>query len=51
MKMTIEAVFARILQRDGLQCAFWIVGSAFMLIADLFPSAGSISGIAYRTKV
>ena len=40
MKMTIEEAFIKVLQDHGIQHAFGIIGSAFMPISDLFPSAG-----------
>ena len=40
MKMTTEEAFIKVLQDHGIQHAFGIIGSAFMPISDLFPSAG-----------
>ena len=38
--MTTEEAFIKVLQDHGIQHAFGIIGSAFMPISDLFPSAG-----------
>ncbi|MEO1732736.1 MAG: sulfoacetaldehyde acetyltransferase [Pseudomonadota bacterium] len=40
MKMTTEEAFVKTLQRNGIQHAFGIIGSAMMPISDLFPVAG-----------
>jgi sulfoacetaldehyde acetyltransferase len=40
MKMTTEEAFVKVLQRHGIEHAFGIIGSAFMPISDLFPTAG-----------
>ncbi len=40
MKMTTEEAFVKVLQMHGIAHAFGIIGSAFMPISDLFPSAG-----------
>ena len=40
MKMTTEEAFIKVLQAHGIQHAFGIIGSAFMPISDLFPTAG-----------
>ncbi len=40
MKMTTEEAFVKVLQRNGIEHAFGIIGSAFMPISDLFPRAG-----------
>jgi sulfoacetaldehyde acetyltransferase len=40
MKMTTEEAFVKVLQMQGIEHAFGIIGSAFMPISDLFPSAG-----------
>lgn len=40
MKMTTEEAFVKVLQMHGIEHAFGIIGSAFMPISDLFPSAG-----------
>ena len=39
-KMTTEEAFVKVLQMHGIENAFGIIGSAFMLISDLFPKAG-----------
>ena len=39
-KMTTEEAFVKVLQLHGIEHAFGIIGSAFMPISDLFPSAG-----------
>ena len=46
MKMTTEEAFVKVLQMHGIEHAFGIIGSAMMPISDLFPAAGSSSGIA-----
>jgi sulfoacetaldehyde acetyltransferase len=38
--MTTEEAFVKVLQRHGIANAFGIIGSAFMPISDLFPTAG-----------
>ena len=40
MKMTTEEAFVKVLQRHGIEHVFGIIGSAFMPISDLFPTAG-----------
>ncbi|MGR3714422.1 MAG: sulfoacetaldehyde acetyltransferase [Shimia sp.] len=40
MKMTTEEAFVKVLQRQGIEHAFGIIGSAMMPISDLFPKAG-----------
>lgn len=40
MKMTTEEAFVKVLQMNGIEHAFGIIGSAFMPISDLFPKAG-----------
>lgn len=40
MKITTEEAFVKVLQMHGIEHAFGIIGSAFMPISDLFPSAG-----------
>ncbi len=40
MKMTTEEAFVKVLQRNGIEHAFGIIGSAFMPVSDLFPRAG-----------
>jgi len=40
MKMTTEEAFVKVLQAHGIRHAFGIIGSAFMPISDLFPTAG-----------
>jgi sulfoacetaldehyde acetyltransferase len=40
MKMTTEEAFVKVLQMHGIEHAFGIIGSAFMPISDLFPTAG-----------
>ncbi len=39
-KMTTEEAFVKVLQLNGVNQAFGIIGSAFMPISDLFPKAG-----------
>ena len=39
-KMTTEEAFVKVLQLNGIDQAFGIIGSAFMPISDLFPKAG-----------
>ena len=38
-KMTTEEAFVKVLQLNGINQAFGIIGSAFMPISDLFPKA------------
>jgi len=38
--MTTEEAFVKVLQLNGINQAFGIIGSAFMPISDLFPKAG-----------
>ena len=40
MRMTTEEAFVKVLQRNGIEHSFGIIGSAFMPISDLFPEAG-----------
>ena len=40
MKMTTEEAFVKVLQMNGIEHVFGIIGSAFMPISDLFPKAG-----------
>ncbi|MBF9052012.1 sulfoacetaldehyde acetyltransferase [Roseobacter sp. HKCCD9010] len=40
MKMTTEEAFVKVLQMQGIDNAFGIIGSAMMPISDLFPAAG-----------
>ena len=40
MKMTTEEAFVKVLQMQGIEHAFGIIGSAMMPISDLFPQAG-----------
>src|ERR1700752_4871574 len=40
MQITAEEAFVKVLQMHGIEHAFGIIGSAFMPISDLFPSAG-----------
>jgi len=40
MKMTTEEAFVKVLQRQGIEHAFGIIGSAMMPISDLFGKAG-----------
>ena len=39
-QMTTEEAFVKVLQRQGIEHAFGIIGSAMMPISDLFPKAG-----------
>ena len=39
-KMTTEEAFVKVLQLNGIDQAFGIIGSAFIPISDLFPKAG-----------
>ena len=38
--MTTEEAFVKVLQRNGIEHSFGIIGSAFMPVSDLFPKAG-----------
>ena len=38
--MTTEEAFVKVLQRQGIEHAFGIIGSAFMPISHYFPDAG-----------
>ena len=38
--MTTEEAFVKVLQRQGIEHAFGIIGSAFMPISHYFPEAG-----------
>ena len=40
MKMTTEEAIVKVLQMQGIEHAFGIIGSAMMPISDLFPQAG-----------
>ncbi len=40
MRMTTEEAFVKVLQMQGIEHGFGIIGSAFMPISNLFPSAG-----------
>ena len=40
MKMTTEEAFVKVLQRQGIEHVFGIIGSAFMPISHYFPEAG-----------
>ena len=40
MKMTTEEAFIKVLQKNGIEHAFGIIGSAMMPISNLFPQAG-----------
>lgn len=40
MRMTTEEAFVKVLQHQGIDNAFGIIGSAMMPISDLFPKAG-----------
>jgi len=40
MKMTTEEAFIKVLQIDGIDHAFGIIGSAMMPISGLFSAAG-----------
>ncbi len=51
MKMTTEEAFVKVLQMHGIEHAFGIIGSAFMPISDLFPSAGiTFWDVAHETN-
>ena len=43
MRMTTEEAFVKVLQLHGIEHAFGIIGSAFMPVSDLFPSAPAIT--------
>ena len=50
-KMTTEEAFVKVLQMHGIEHAFGIIGSAFMPISDLFPSAGiTFWDVAHETN-
>ena len=50
-KMTTEEAFVKVLQKQGIQHAFGIIGSAFMPISDLFPKAGiTFWDVAHETN-
>ena len=50
-KMTTEEAFVKVLQNHGIENAFGIIGSAFMPISDLFPSAGiTFWDVAHETN-
>ena len=40
MKITTKEAFVKVLQANGIEHAFGIIGSAMMPISDLFPKAG-----------
>ncbi len=51
MKMTTEEAFVKVLQMHGIEHSFGIIGSAFMPISDLFPSAGiTFWDVAHETN-
>ncbi len=51
MKMTTEEAFVKVLQQHGIEHAFGIIGSAFMPISDLFPTAGiTFWDVAHETN-
>jgi len=51
MKMTTEEAFVKVLQMHGIEHAFGIIGSAFMPISDLFPTAGiTFWDVAHETN-
>ncbi|MCG8562885.1 MAG: sulfoacetaldehyde acetyltransferase [Hyphomicrobiales bacterium] len=51
MKMTTEEAFVKVLQRQGIEHAFGIIGSSFMPISDLFPKAGiTFWDVAHETN-
>ena len=51
MKMTTEEAFVKVLQMHGIEHGFGIIGSAFMPISDLFPSAGiTFWDVAHETN-
>ncbi|MDA9752750.1 sulfoacetaldehyde acetyltransferase [Candidatus Pelagibacter sp.] len=50
-KMTTEESFVKVLQMHGIEHAFGIIGSAFMPISDIFPSAGiTFWDVAHETN-
>ncbi len=50
-KMTTEEAFIKVLQKHGIENAFGIIGSAFMPISDLFPTAGiTFWDVAHETN-
>ena len=50
-KMTTEEAFVKVLQMHGIENAFGIIGSAFMPISDIFPSAGiTFWDVAHETN-
>jgi sulfoacetaldehyde acetyltransferase len=50
-KMTTEEAFVKVLQIHGIEHAFGIIGSAFMPISDLFPTAGiTFWDVAHETN-
>jgi len=50
-KMTTEEAFVKVLQMLGIEHAFGIIGSAFMPISDLFPTAGiTFWDVAHETN-
>ncbi len=50
-KMTTEEAFVKVLQMHGIEHSFGIIGSAFMPISDLFPSAGiTFWDVAHETN-
>jgi sulfoacetaldehyde acetyltransferase len=51
MKMTTEEAFVKVLQMHGIEHSFGIIGSAFMPISDLFPTAGiTFWDVAHETN-
>src|SRR6201994_1980270 len=51
MKMTTEEAFVKVLQMHGIEHVFGIIGSAFMPISDLFPTAGiTFWDVAHETN-
>jgi len=50
-QMTTEEAFVKVLQMHGIEHAFGIIGSAFMPISDLFPTAGiTFWDVAHETN-
>ena len=50
-RMTTEEAFVKVLQMHGIEHAFGIIGSAFMPISDIFPSAGiTFWDVAHETN-
>jgi len=50
-KMTTEEAFVKVLQMHGIEHSFGIIGSAFMPISDLFPTAGiTFWDVAHETN-